>query len=152
MVETVNQRKYEQDLVAWCDDTIAKLKIGHFSQIDIDSLIEEIAGLAGRDRRELKSRLEVLLNHLLKRLYVEAPKDYRGWELTVRDQRRRLRDLLEQSPSLRSDWIEVFPKVWTDALSDAQEDYPQTEFPDEWTFSYEIDALLNEKFWNLKSQ
>lgn len=49
---------YEQDLVAWCDDTVRKLKAGNFQEIDIDRLIEEIAGLAGRDRRELKATSE----------------------------------------------------------------------------------------------
>ena len=89
MVKTTNPQKlYEQDLVAWCDDTVAKLKAGNFEAIDLDSLIEEIEGLAGRDRRELESRVEVLLYHLLKRLYVRSPNDYRGWELTIREQRR----------------------------------------------------------------
>jgi len=84
MMETAHpQTLYQQDLVAWCDDTVAKLKAGNFADIDIDSLIEEIEGLAGRDRRELENRLEVLLNHLLKRLYVDSPNDYRSWELTI---------------------------------------------------------------------
>ena len=138
---------YQQDLVAWCDDTVAKLKQKRFDDIDLDSLIEEIEGLAGRDRRELKNRLEVLLNHLLKRLYVESPNDYRGWELTIREQRRRLSNLLEQSPSLQSYLVEVFPHVWRVALADAKEDYPQSKFPDEWLYSTKIDVLLSEKFW-----
>lgn len=148
MVEIVRTQKlYERDFVAWCDDTVGKLKKGHFSEIDIESLIEEIEGLAGRDRRELESRLEVLLDRLLKRLYVESSHDYRGWEITIREQRRQLQKLLEQSPSLRNYALDVFPKIWANALSDAREDYPQTQFPDTWTFSNEFDALLNEKFW-----
>lgn len=154
MVETPRQTLYQQDLVAWCDDTVSKLKAGSFVEIDIDSLIEEIEGLAGRDRRELESRLEVLLNHLLKRLYIDSPDDYRGWELTIsdsvrheREQRRQLQRLLKQSPSLRTYWIEVFPELWANALSDAREDYPQIEFPDQWKLSREIDVLLNERFW-----
>lgn len=79
---------YKRDLVAWFDDTAIKLKQKRFDEIDIDSLVEEIEGLAGRDRRELKNRLEVLLNHLLKRLYVDSSNEYRGWELTIREQRR----------------------------------------------------------------
>lgn len=147
MGKIASQRKYEQDFVAWCDDTVAKLKRGHFDDIDIDSLIEEIEGLAGGDRRELKSRLEILLYHLLKRLYVPTPEDYRGWELTIREQRRRLRDLLDQSPSLRNYFVEALPDIWANALSDAQEDYPQVEFSKQWAFSPEIDVLLSEKFW-----
>lgn len=138
---------YEQDLVVWFDDTVTKLKMRQFSNIDIDHLIEEIAGLAGRDRRELKNRMEVLFNHLLKRVYVNSPDDFRGWELTIREQRRQLQTLLEQSPSLRNDWAEAFSRAWTNALTDAQEDYPQSAFPTEWTYSSDIDALLSEKFW-----
>lgn len=138
---------YQQDLVAWLDDTVLKLKQRRFEDIDIDSLIEEIEGLAGRDRRELKNRLVVLLRHLLKRLYVKLPEDYRGWELTIREQRRHLTDLLEQSPSLRNYWIEIFPVAWRTALSDIREEYPEFQVPDEWPFSVEINALLSEKVW-----
>jgi len=138
---------YEQDLVGWLDDTVAKLKQKRFAEIDIDSLVEEIEGLAGRDRRELKNRLEVLLNHLLKRLYVKSPNERRGWEQTIREQRRQLSNLLDQSPSLRSYLLEVFPASWRNALADAREDYPQSQFPSEWQYSSEIDTLLNEKFW-----
>jgi hypothetical protein len=63
-------------------------------------LIEEIEGLAGRDRRELKNLIRVLLAHLLKRIYVKSPDNYRGWEIMIREQRQQLRDLLEQSPGL----------------------------------------------------
>jgi hypothetical protein len=148
MTESVQSQKlYQQDLVAWCEDTVAKLKAGNFHEIDINSLIEEIAGLAGRDRRELKSRLRVLLAHLLKRLYVNFPDHYRGWEITIREQRQQLLDLLEQSPSLRNEFSAIFPKCWTEALAIVREDYPDTKFPDEWQLSREIDALLSEKFW-----
>lgn len=135
-------------MVAWFDDTVVKLKLGQFSDIDLDHLIEEIAGLAGRDRRELKNRLRVLLAHLLKRIYVEPSDNDRGWEATIREQRQQLFDLLEPSPTLRNDWAEAFPKAWANALTDAQEDYPQTGFPTEWRYSLDIDALLREKSWD----
>lgn len=148
MIRMTHQRQlYKQDLVAWCDDTVTKLKAGHFDEIDIDSLIEEIKGLAGRDRRELKNRLRLLLAHLLKRLYMESPDNYRGWEITIREQRQQLLDLLEQSPSLRSEVPAIFSKCWDEALASVREDYAQVEFPDEWQFNREIDALLSEKFW-----
>ena len=147
MTQIVTQSKlYARDFVAWCEDTVAKLKTGRFSEIDINSLIEEIEGLAGRDKRELKNRLRVLINHLLKRIYVESPDDYRGWELTIREQRRQILDLLEQSPSLGNYFVEVFVKCSEDAREDAREDYPKVQFPDEWMFSRDIDALLREKF------
>lgn len=138
---------YDQDFVAWLDDTVIKLKQQRFEQIDLESLIEEIEGLAARDRRELRNRLEVLLSHLLKRLYLNLPNDYRGWESTIREQRRQLRILLSQSPSLRNYWVEVFPTAWQAALSDTRDECSDAEFPNEWQLSSEIDVLLSEKFW-----
>lgn len=55
MMPVSGQKKpYEQDFVAWLDDTVVKLKQKRFDEIDTDSLIQEIEGLANRDRRELK--------------------------------------------------------------------------------------------------
>jgi Domain of unknown function DUF29 len=138
---------YDQDFVAWLDDTVIKLKQQRFEEIDLDSLIEEIEGLAKRDRRELETRLKVLLAHLLKRLYVGSMSDYRGWELTIREQRQQIQSLLKQSPSLRNYLLKVFPDAWEAALSDLREDYPGTQFPDEWQYSTDIDVLLHDKFW-----
>lgn len=144
----IQKTLYANDLVAWLDDTAIKLKQRRFDDIDINSLVEEIEGLAGRDRRELKNRLIVLLSHLIKRLYVDLPDDYRGWELIIREQRRQLSDLLEQSPSLRNYWTEVFSVAWETALSETREEYPQAQLPDQWLFINEIDAFLSDEFWD----
>jgi hypothetical protein len=61
---------YESDLNLWVEITISQLKARNFDELDIDNLIEELEGLSGRDRRELKQRLTTLLEHLLKRCYV----------------------------------------------------------------------------------
>jgi Domain of unknown function DUF29 len=114
----LNISLYEQDFVAWLDDTAAKLKEGNFAEIDIVSLVEEMEGLARSKRQVLESHLEVLLTHLLKRMYVAAVDDCRSWELTIREQRRQLESLLEDSPSIRSYWMEVFPDVWIESSSD----------------------------------
>jgi putative acetyltransferase len=45
----------------WLEETIAKLKADDFQNLDIENLIEELEGLAGRDRRELESRLNRLI-------------------------------------------------------------------------------------------
>lgn len=103
---------YDRDFVAWCEDTVAKLKAHDITGLDFEGLIEEIAGLANRDRKELESRLDMLLAHLLKRLYVQSPYDYNGWENTIEAQRRELQILLKHSPSLRSYFAEVFDDSW----------------------------------------
>lgn len=154
MTQTVNQSKdlYDRDFVAWCEDTVIKLKAHKFDALDLDNLIEEIESLAKRDRRELESPLDVLLNHLLKRCYIPLPENHRGWELTIREQRKELQRLLKQSPSLRSYLSEIFDEVWKVALAEVQEDYPEINFPDHWTFRGDTEAILTEEFWSSSNQ
>lgn len=141
----LDKKLYEQDLALWLADTIAKLKVGNFEQIDIEHLVEEIEGLAGRDRRELQNRLKVLLAHWLKRIYVNSVYDNRGWD-TIREQRDELLVLLEQSPSLKQYFLEVFDKVWQRALTDVRANYPEVAFPEQWQFSRDVETILTENF------
>ncbi|WP_107669153.1 DUF29 domain-containing protein [Cyanothece sp. BG0011] len=138
---------YEQDLNLWLLTTIEQLKQGDLNRLDIEHLIEELEGLAGRDRRELESRLEVLLSHLLKRLFVPSPNDYRGWELTIKEQRNRLQRLLKQSPSLRNYFISVFSEIYEDAYELVSLEYTEVNFPKVWPYSQTIEDILLTKFW-----
>ncbi len=42
---------YDHDLNLWLKEAIAQLKAGDFQNLDIENLVEELEGLAGRDRR-----------------------------------------------------------------------------------------------------
>ena len=141
---------YEEDFLLWSEDTAAKLKARDFEHLDLENLIEEVESLGRSDRKELLNRLIVLLEHLLKRLYVELPQDYNGWERTIRTQRRHLETLLEESPSLRSIWSERFDRAWISALKMVQEDYPDVNFPDRFPYSADVETLLNKKYWEVK--
>ena len=138
---------YDRDLNLWLEEVIAQLKCGDFHNLDIENLVEELEGLAGRDKRELKSRLRTLLEHLLKRLYVNMPDCFNGWENTIREQRSQLEDILEQSPSLKAMWAETFDNAWRSALKNTRQEYRNFKFPDLWQFSRNIDAMLNIDFW-----
>ncbi|MCA6471391.1 MAG: DUF29 domain-containing protein [Pseudanabaena sp.] len=138
---------YDRDQHLWLEEAIAKLRVKDFQSLDLVHLIEELEIVAGRDRAEIESRLGVLLAHLLKRLYVQSEYDYRGWEITIREQRRHLKIALQQSPSLKRFFVEAFDRAWQDALIEVREDYPQVSFPDQWQFSRDVDILLTQKFW-----
>jgi hypothetical protein len=64
---------YEQDILLWVEDTVNKLKNHDFKNLDIDNLIEDVESLGISQKKELISRLMVLLEHLLKRFYVDLP-------------------------------------------------------------------------------
>jgi len=151
MDSTLNTQKlYDRDFAEWCEVTASQLREGKFEQVDLENLIEEIEGLTKRDRRELKNRLMVLLAHLLKRIYVDSPDNFHGWEVTIREQRRQIQSLLQDSPSLKSYFEEVFNTAYENALDDIRFEYQQTEFPDTWKFDAEANSILSENYWEAK--
>jgi len=153
MTQTIAARKslYEQDLNLWLETAIAQLKSRNLQDLDIDNLVEELEGLAGRDRRELKERLTTLLEHLLKRCYVNMPDCYDGWEETINRTRNAIADILAQSPSLRNYFgsPELFQKAFADALKVVRKNkcYSRVNFPDVWQFSCDVEDILNIDFW-----
>ena len=149
MTQTIARKSlYESDYLLWTQETIAKLKAKDFDHVDFESLIEEIEDLGRSYRDELESRLDILLSHILKRLYVPLVNDYNGWERTIREQRKQIRRRLEKSPSLKNYLPEIFDKIWQDVLKEIREDYPQYSFPDLWQFDRDIDTLINGNFWS----
>ena len=113
--------RYEDDLFAWTQEQAALLRAHAADDLDWENLAEEIESMGGRDRRELKSRLRVILLHLLK---WQAQPALRGpsWRKTLRTQRREIRDLLQQSPSLRREVDDLMRDAYSDAVKDAIEE------------------------------
>ncbi|MFZ4664950.1 MAG: DUF29 domain-containing protein [Prochlorotrichaceae cyanobacterium] len=149
MSKTMQLRSlYEQDILLWVEETIAQLRNRDFENLDLEHLIEEVESLGISQKKELISRLIVLLEHLLKRLYVKSPYDYNGWERTIRTQRNELEVLMEQVPSLKILWDQSFDKAWKIALKTVCEEYNKIDFPPQWLYSRQVEAMLNEKFWN----
>lgn len=138
---------YDQDILLWSEDTVAKLKARDFDHLDIEHLIEEVEALGISQKKELISRLIVLLEHLLKRLYVNLPNDYNGWERTIRTQRSELEVLLDVAPSLSNRWEISFDKAWQIVLKNVRKEYPQVAFPAEWLYDRAIESMLNNDFW-----
>ncbi len=138
---------YDGDFALWLEDVATKLRSRDFDHLDIDNLVEEIESLGRSDKKELKSRLITLIAHLLKRLYIDSAYDNRGWEITIREQRKELLLLLEQSPSLRGYFAEVFDGAYAIALAEVREDYAKVAFPDRWPLSQSVDDLLSSAYW-----
>jgi hypothetical protein len=100
---TLTTALYTTDFYAWVKRQADLLKNEDYQDLDRANLIEELEAMARSERRQLVNRLRVLLTHLLKLTYEPDSNPTRGWQETVREQRRRLEILLEDSPSLRRD-------------------------------------------------
>jgi hypothetical protein len=91
---------YERDETAWLEVMSALAASGRHAEMDYQNLSEYLADMARRDRREVFSRLVVLLTHLLK-WELQPDKRTGSWRGTILEQRRELRQLLE-SGTLRN--------------------------------------------------
>jgi hypothetical protein len=90
---------YEQDETAWLEQTAELVAQRRFGEIDPQHLSEYLADMARRDKREVLSRLTILLAHLLKWDYQVAQRS-NSWQATILSQRQELRDLFESGTLL----------------------------------------------------
>jgi len=135
---------YETDFHAWAIHNAELLRQGRLSDIDLEHIAEELESMGASERRELLSRLQVLMLHLLK--YQLQP-DRRGKSrlLTINHQRTAIERLLEQSPSLeRMLANDNLGKVYRKAVRDAliETDLERHVFPAD--CPYAIAEILDE--------
>jgi hypothetical protein len=143
-----NSELYEQDFFQWTQTTAALIRQGKWHEVDAENVAEELESLGKRDRRELASRLQVLMMHLLKWHYQpERRLEGHSWRSTIRTQRLQLRLLLRDSPSLRPQVptfvAEVYPAARTEASDETG--LPETTFPQECPWVAE--QILDDDFW-----
>ena len=107
---------YNQDFFAWTQATAAMLRQGQWDALDTEALAEEIESLGKSEKRELESRLEVLVMHLLKWQYQPERREYgHSWSDTIREQRNQIVRLLRDNPSLRPKMPDFLSEVYPDA-------------------------------------
>ena len=142
----------QTDYALWLNNTVNLLKQKNYDNVDWENVIEEIEQLGRSQRRELRNRLTTLLEHCLKLYYSNYNFDYRGWSETIQRSQRELKELLEDSPSLKQYWDEVFFDCYTKAVESLREnrDYQSFLFPDDCPFPEEINQLLTQSFYREK--
>jgi hypothetical protein len=108
---------YEADETAWLETTAELIRRGQLDAVELGTLAEYLTDMARRDRREVYSRLVVLLAHLLKWDYQPNRRSGSG-QGTILEQQRELRQLLE-SGTLRNHAAAVFAAAYADARKQA---------------------------------
>jgi hypothetical protein len=93
-------RLYERDFCLWVEEQVRLLRAGDLDHLDIANLIEEVGDLGISEKKSVESNLVVVLKHLLKYQY-QPGRHSRSWLSSIAEHRRRLRDELATSPSLR---------------------------------------------------
>lgn len=106
---------YDTDFFLWTQEQAARLRslAGTGTNLDVDwmNVAEEIESLGKSDRRGVRSRLETIVEHLLKLHFSTALEPRAGWKTTLRRTRSALGRILDDSPSLRR----AVPELLADA-------------------------------------
>jgi hypothetical protein len=89
------------DFYAWSLQQAALLRAGRLEEADLAGIAEEIERLGRTDKRELTSRLAMLLLRLLKWRCLPRSRS-EAWRLSIANSRDEIRELLSASPSLTS--------------------------------------------------
>ena len=108
---------YESDETAWLDAMSELIRQGRHDQLDYAHLMEYLEDMARRDRREVASRMTVLIAHLLKWTH-QPRKRSRSWRGTIIAQQQELADDV-QGGVLRNHAEGVLPKVYAKAVKRA---------------------------------
>ncbi|ATW30604.1 hypothetical protein BJP41_00785 [Candidatus Williamhamiltonella defendens] len=137
---------YDDDFYGWSQEQANLLRTKRFNELDTENLLEEIEAMGRSERRELESRLEKLLSHLLKWQYQPSRRG-KSWLLTIKEQRRKFVDCLNENPSLRNKKEERLIIVYQYARLSAEKETNLSEsvFPDQcpWTF----DQIMDNEFF-----
>jgi len=137
---------YDTDFYAWANQQADLLRAGKLDAADIANIAEEIESMGRTEKRELVSRLKVLMLHLLKWQFQPALRS-RSWTLTVEEQRQQLVDHMADNPSLRSRLPESIEQAYRLALVAVEREtgLSRVTFPTTCPFTY--DQMADDGFW-----
>jgi hypothetical protein len=141
-----NTRQYDKDFYAWITHNAALIRQGKFSEIDAEHVAEELEDMGKSNKRELLSRLSVLIAHLLKWQF-QSKKHSRSWKYTIKEQRFEILDLLKESPSLKYELRDHLTKTYKKAILIAAREMKISEEKLPLSCPFNLQECLDHEFW-----
>jgi hypothetical protein len=143
---TIPDSSYDRDFYAWTNEQAALLRAGKLGQADLAHIAEEIESMGKTEKRELVSRLTVLLLHLLKWRFQP---ELRGasWRLSVEEQRIQVASHLGDNPSLKALLTTAIGDAYRLAVIGARREtgLDAATFPSICPWSF--DQMTDDDFW-----
>jgi hypothetical protein len=112
---------YENDFAEWASTTAELIRAGRFSEIDAESVAEEIESLGNRDRKAARSQLQRLMMHKIKQT-LQPERDNASWHASIHSSRAEILDEIVDSPSLRGHLRDNLQRVYLRAVDEAREE------------------------------
>ena len=142
---TNNQSLYERDFYTWTKNQAHALAQHRAELLDWENLAQELGFMGTREKNEIKSRLVVLLTHLLKWQYQSSKRSI-SWFTTIANQRDDLQDVLNENPGLRQVIPGLLAKAYRNARREAAAETGLgiKTFPED--CDYELGQILDTMF------
>src|SRR5271166_1162632 len=128
--------EYDTDILVWSEHQAALLRLRASGELANDegldwlNLAEEIESVGASQKREVRSRLMRICQHLLKWRF-QPERQSRSWRTTIYLQRRDLLDLFDDSPSLREFAERVLPQAFVNGRQAAEHEAGLINLPDD---------------------
>lgn len=136
----------DDDFALWAAEQATLIRAGKFDRVDTENVVEELESLGRGERYEIRSRMEVLIQHLLKWEY-QPDKRSNSWKASIAEQRVRIARIIRESPSLKGYPAKEIDGSFIIGKNDAitQTGLPETAFPD--ACLYTAEQILDPKFF-----
>jgi Domain of unknown function DUF29 len=141
-----DQQLHERDFYAWANEQAELLRAGRLSEADIEHIAAEIESMGKSEKRELVSRLTVLLLHVLKWQFQPSRRGA-SWRASISNARDDTSDHLDDNPSLTSLLDASVAAGYRRARRQAaaETELPDIAFPLSCPWSY--DQTMDPDFW-----
>ena len=147
--QTSRQSEYDRDFYAWIQTQVQALRERRFDALDLENLAEEVEDVGKGLRRELRSRIGVILVHLLKWQY-QPDRRSDSWQSTLDEQRWNVREILQENPSLRRQPSEMLDAAYKSACITASREMSLSKIQRQRTFpaqcAWSVEQVLDDDF------
>jgi hypothetical protein len=137
---------YDADLYAWSTEQAKRLRVLKPDGLDWENVAEEIESLGRSDKRAIGSNLKVILEHLIKWRY-QPQKRSKSWSGSIVEHRQRIRQLMQESPSLAQAPGELMTQAYADARRKALVATGLSERAVSKTCPFTVDQVLDEDYF-----
>ncbi len=93
---------YEKDFYLWVQENLKLLRAGRYELVDWENLLEEIEGIGRNLRIAMLRQMVKIMEHLYKWENFKGHPERDDWVEEISRARRELRNLFEDSPSLKA--------------------------------------------------
>lgn len=131
--------RYEDDLYSWVKEQVELLHAGRLGEIDAINIAEELSDVGNEQLDKLESALAVLTQHLLKWDYQPDLRS-RSWQLTIREQRRRVERVLRKNPGLKAKLQDAMDDAYADGRDRALDEtgLADAALPETCPYTFEV--------------